>query len=124
MAQIPDDASVSATTYIIPHLSGRREITRLPALEIKNDEREITSVDYIIADLWQMEQYQAAFSEDREALGGATNLINTVVAQNRYGLIDFANGVVLLQQGVNSNQKAIADWQDYQEKIKPIIESN
>ena len=124
MAQIPADASVSATTYIIPHLSGRREITRLPALEIRNDAREITSVDYIIADLWQMEQYQAAFGEDRRALGGASNLINTVVAQNRYGLIDFADGVVLLQQGVDSNQQAIANWQDYQEKIKPIIESN
>ena len=124
MTQIPDDASVSATTYIIPHLSGRREITRLPALEIKNDNQEINSVDYIIADLWQMEQYQAAFSEDREALGGATNLVNTVVAQNRYGLIDFADGVVLLQQGVNSNEKAIARWQNYQVKIKPIIENN
>ncbi len=121
LAQIPDDTSVSATTYIIPHLSGRREIIRLPGLEIRNDQGEIKSVDYIIGDLWQMEQYQLAFSEDRNSLIGASNLINTVVEQNRYGLIDFSDGVVLLQHKVNSNPQAIANWQTYQAKIKPII---
>ena len=30
LAKIPDDASVSATTFIIPHLSSRREAIRLP----------------------------------------------------------------------------------------------
>ncbi len=123
LAQIPSDASVSATTYIIPHLSGRREIIRLPGLEIRNDRQEVDSVDYIIADLWQMEQYQVAFGEDRRGLAIVTRLIDRVTAENQYGLIDFADGVVLLQKGVKSDQKAIAAWLNYRKKIKPIVNS-
>ncbi len=123
LAQIPSDASVSATTYIIPHLSGRREIIRLPGLEIRNDRQEVNSVDYIIADLWQMEQYQVAFGDDRRGLAIVTRLIDRVTAENQYGLIDFADGVVLLQKGVKSDQKAIAAWLNYRKKIKPIVNS-
>ena len=123
LAQIPNDAGVSATTYIIPHLSGRREIIRLPGLEIRNDRQEVNSVDYIIADLWQMEQYQVAFGDDRRGLAIVTRLIDRVTAENQYGLIDFADGVVLLQKGVKSDQKAIAAWLNYRKKIKPIVNS-
>jgi uncharacterized membrane protein len=117
MAQIPDDVSVSATTYIIPHLSGRREIIRLPGLEIKNDNQEIKQVEYIIADLWQMEQYQVAFGEDREALQGISALINQLLEQNQYGIVDFADGVVLLHKGENSNKSALAAWGSYQKQL-------
>jgi uncharacterized membrane protein len=50
LAQIPPDASVTASTYLIPHLSGRREIIRFPNLQLRNDAREVVNVDYIIAD--------------------------------------------------------------------------
>lgn len=133
MSQIPADASVSATTYIIPHLSGRREIIRLPGLEIKNDQQQIKQVDYIIADFWQMQQYQAAFGEDRETLKGVSALVNQVATQNLYSILDFADGVVLLQKGEqyparegeglpllgkNSNQSAMAAWQNYFNQIQ------
>ncbi|MGL5941854.1 MAG: DUF2079 domain-containing protein [Waterburya sp.] len=120
MTQIPDDASVSATTYIIPHLSGRREIIRLPGLEIKNDQQQIKQVDYIIADFWQMEQYQAAFGDDRDALQGISTLINQLLQQNQYGIVDFADGVVLLHQGANSSQSALTAWQTYQNQLSVI----
>jgi uncharacterized membrane protein len=117
MAQIPADASVSATTYIIPHLSGRREIIRLPGLEIKNDNQEIKQVDYIIADLWQMEQYQAAFGDDRDALQSTSALINQLLEQNQYGIVDFADGVVLLHKEEISNKSALAAWQTYKNQL-------
>jgi uncharacterized membrane protein len=117
MAQIPADASVSATTYIIPHLSGRREIIRLPGLEIKNDQQQIKQVDYIIADFWQMEQYQAAFGDDRDALQNISTLINQLLQQNQYGIVDFADGVVLLHKQESSNQSALTAWQTYQNQL-------
>lgn len=123
LAQIPDDASVSASTYIIPHLSGRREIIRIPGIEIKNDRQEIIQVDYIVADLWQMEQYQPAFGEDRNWLITANNLVSSLTATNQYGIKDFANGVILLQQGIASNPQAIADWQAYQAQLDLNLES-
>ncbi|VEP17617.1 putative membrane protein [Hyella patelloides LEGE 07179] len=115
--KIPSDASVSATTYLIPHVSSRREVIRLPALELENDAGNTISVDYIIADLWQLERYRAAFKLDRLRLESMTNLIEDVTSRNLYGVIGFNNGVILLQKGVDSDLKAIALWQNYLESI-------
>ena len=54
---IPADASVATTTYIVPHLSSRREILRFPLYQLRNDAGEVISVDYILADLWQLKKY-------------------------------------------------------------------
>ena len=111
--KIPDDASVSATTYLIPHLSGRREVIRLSALEFKSDRDRVESVDYIIADLWRLERYQTAFKFDRRHLAAIVSLIDTVTSQNTYGITDFNNGIILLQKGVDSNPAAIEGWQKF-----------
>ena len=123
IAQIPADKSVSASTYIIPHLSSRREIIRIPGLEIKNDARQVNRVDYIIADLWQMEQYAPVFSEDRNWLNTANNLINSVTANREYGVVDFSDGVILLQKGVESDASSFAAWKEYQQKVIALLKS-
>ena len=118
LAQIPADASVSATTYLIPHLSGRREVIRLPGLEIRNDAEEVIKVDYMIADFWQLERYKAAFKGDRQWFKDITALIDTVTSNNEYGIIDFNNGVILLQKDVDSDSEAIAAWRSFLEKTE------
>jgi hypothetical protein len=55
LPEIPADASVAATTYIVPHLSSRREILRFPDLVLRNDRREVVQTEYAIADLWRLE---------------------------------------------------------------------
>ncbi|MGK7917104.1 MAG: DUF2079 domain-containing protein [Prochloraceae cyanobacterium] len=110
LAKIPRDASVSATTYIIPHLSGRREIIRLPALELRNDRREVVKVDYAIADLWRLQRYQVAFRHDRANLQNLVSLIEQAIDTREYGITDFKNGVVLLQKGIVSDSEAMAAW--------------
>jgi uncharacterized membrane protein len=118
LKQIPPDASVSATTYLIPHLSGRRAITRLTGLEFRNDAGNVETVDYIIADLWQLQRYQIAFDEDRVALQTITELIEWVTNNQEYGIIDFNQGVILLQKGVNSNPDKSVAWQNYRQEIE------
>ena len=113
LARIPDDASVSATTYLIPHVSSRREVIRLPGLELQNDAGEIVSVDYIIADLWQLVKYRPAFKEDRLRYESIVNLLQDAIARQRYGITDFNNGVVLLQKDVSSDPTALTSWQQY-----------
>ena len=117
LAKIPADASVSGTTFIIPHISSRREVIRLPGLEIKNEQEEIQQVDYVIADLWQMERYQVVFSNYRHDLKVSAQLISQVLSQNEYGIIGFNDGVVLLQKGVDSDTEAMNGWQTYLEKM-------
>ena len=68
MADIPDDASVSTTTHIAPHLSSRHAIVRFPKVRLVNDLKEDIRVDYILVDLWQLQQYQVAFADDRDRL--------------------------------------------------------
>ncbi|MDJ0578081.1 MAG: DUF2079 domain-containing protein [Xenococcaceae cyanobacterium MO_234.B1] len=111
--KIPNDASVSATTYLIPHLSGRREVLRLPQLQIKNDQSQIENVDYIIADLWQLQRYQIAFKTERYFIGSIIPLIEKITSQGDYGITDFNNGIILLQKGVISDLTAMENWQEF-----------
>jgi uncharacterized membrane protein len=117
MAQIPEDASVSTTTYIIPHLSGRRELIRLPGLQLRNDERKVINVDYILADLWQLQRYQVAFKEDRDNLMSITGVLDQVIQIGQYGVVDFQDGIILLKRATPSNLDAKQEWLNYRQEI-------
>jgi len=117
LAKIPPDASVSATTYIIPHLSGRREIIRLPSYQLINDHREAVNVDYAIADLKQLEIYQVAFSNDRGILEDTLNILDILTNEKDYGVIGFDDGVILLQRGAVNDPNAIQAWLDYRNQL-------
>ncbi|MBD2005848.1 MULTISPECIES: DUF2079 domain-containing protein [Cyanophyceae] len=119
LAQIPPDASVTASTYLIPHLSGRREIIRFPNLQLRNDAREVVNVDYIMADLWQMQQYQTAFREERELLQNGIPFIDQLSSSGQYGIIGFKDGAILMQKGAASVEQAIASWQAFRQQVPP-----
>ena len=118
LAKIPDDASVSATTYIVPHLSSRREILRLPMLELRNDEKQVIKVDYAIADLWRLEKYQVAFKGDRHRLQAAIALIDRVSDNKEYGITDFDDGVILMQKGAKDEENAKNAWLEFRKNLK------
>lgn len=120
LAKIPSGASVAATTYIIPHLSGRREIIRLPSLELKDDREEVIKVDYAIADLWRLRRYSVAFGDD--ILRAIAVLIERVTENGEYGITGFNNGVILLQRGVPSHGEAMAAWSVFRQEIDTILE--
>lgn len=123
LAKIPPDASVSATTYIISHLSGRREIIRLPALKLRDDRRQVIKVDYAIADLWRLQRYQTAFRSDRTILRDTVSAIDRIISQGEYGIADFKNGVILLEKGATSNPELMAAWLEFRQEIDSIISS-
>lgn len=122
LKQIPPDASVSASTYIVPHLSSRREILRFPDLQLRNDAREVEKVDYAIADLWQLQQYQTAFKSDRQKLQETVPVIEQVTGSGEYGIVDFKDGVIFMQKGVASEPAAVAAWQVFRKQIEPILQ--
>jgi len=122
MNKIPPEASVATTTYIIPHLSGRREIIRFPALQLRNDQEEVESVEYVLADLWRLRQYQVAFDDDLMRLRTMTNQIEEMTNQGDYGITDFREGVILLEKGADNNSQALNQWLSFKTEITPIIE--
>jgi len=121
LAKIPRNASVAATTYIVPHLSSRREIIRLPALQLRNDDQQVVSVDYAIADLWQLQQYQVAFKEDRRLLQAIASLIDRVLGNQEYGIVGFNDGVILLQKGAASDPASVTAWLAFRQEIASIL---
>jgi uncharacterized membrane protein len=121
LARVPPDASVAATTYLVPHLSSRRELVRFPMLQLHNDAREIVNVDYAIADLWQLQQYQPAFDADRQLLQASIRTINRITRQRQYGIIGFQEGVILLQKGVPSDPIARTAWQAFRQAVVPTL---
>ncbi|MBW4679433.1 MAG: DUF2079 domain-containing protein [Microcoleus vaginatus WJT46-NPBG5] len=123
LKQIPPDASVSASTYIVPHLSSRREILRFPDLQLRNDAREIEKVDYAIADLWQLQQYQVAFKSDRHKLTKEmVPVIEQVTGNGEYGIVGFKDGVIFMQKGAAAEPAAVAAWQAFRKEIEPILQ--
>jgi uncharacterized membrane protein len=118
LAEIPADASVAATTYLIPHLSGRREVVRLPRLELRNDGGQVIKVDYAIADLKQLQRYQVAFSEERGILKDIRTLIDQVTSQGEYGIVDFKDDVILLRKGATTNPEAMSAWLNFRQTIE------
>lgn len=121
LAQIPPDASVSATTYLVPHLSSRREILRWPALQLRNDAREVVKMDYVIADLMQLQQYQVAFKGDRRLLKDSITLIDQLSNNQEYGIIGFKDGVILMQQRATSDPQAVAAWLTFRQSASSSV---
>ncbi|MEO0408809.1 MAG: DUF2079 domain-containing protein [Cyanobacteria bacterium P01_A01_bin.135] len=117
LAQIPSDASVSATTHIVPHLSSRREIIRFPAMRLRNDAEKAIAVDYAVVDLWQLQQYGVAFADDANRLQRMSDRLDGLIQQGRYGLTQFEDGVALLQRGQPNQPAAIAEWEGFKQGL-------
>lgn len=121
LAQIPANASVSATNTIVPILSSRREILRLPMLELRNDAREAVKMEYVIADLWQLQQYQTAFRSERGQLQAIVPQIDRLSNSLEYGIIGFEDGAILMRQDAASDSLSVAAWTRFRRELEPIL---
>ncbi|MBD1849939.1 DUF2079 domain-containing protein [Cyanobacteria bacterium FACHB-502] len=121
LTQIPPDASVTATDHIVAHLSNRREAQRFPGTRLRNDDREVIRVQYAVADLWYLQQYEPAFADYRQTLKTTADWVSTLL-DRRYGMIDFEDGVALMQLRAQSNRDALAAWTAYRQTLEPIFQ--
>ncbi|MCL6433202.1 MAG: DUF2079 domain-containing protein [Leptolyngbyaceae cyanobacterium HOT.MB2.61] len=121
--QIPPAASVSATTYIVPHLASRREMLRMPFLQVRNDQREVVNVDYLIADLWQLERYRIAFPLERDHFAQIVPLIDTLLSQNKYGILGLEDKVILMRKGVTTSPELLQTWTKLRQEYQPLLKS-
>jgi uncharacterized membrane protein len=113
LAQIPADASVAASSFIIPHVSGRREVLRFPDLRLQTEQQETLLMEIAVVDLWQFQQYAIAYPWEAQQLEQSQKAIARLLQRNLYGLIDFQDGVALLQRDAESNPTALDTWKTY-----------
>ena len=71
----------------------------------------------MIADIWQLQQYQVAFDGERNELKVIVALIDKVIGDNEYGIIGFEDGVILMEKGVVSNSEAMTKWLKFRKEI-------
>lgn len=122
MAQIPDTASVSTTTHIAPHLSSRREILRFPRVRFINDLKEDVLVDYILVDLWQLQQYQVAFADDRDRFRKMVPQVQKWIDRKPYGLVGVEDGVVFLKKGEKTDSAASDSWTALSAEFEALLQ--
>jgi len=113
LAQIPPAASVTATTYLVPHVSGRRAVLRIPMIDYQDDAGRPQTVEYVTADFWRLRRYQVAFGRDRDRYDTFVPFINSLIDSGQYGLINSRDGLVLLQRNTPSDPQALTDWQAF-----------
>jgi uncharacterized membrane protein len=119
--RVPDEASVAATTYIIPHLSSRREILRFPQYQLLTDRGTVEPTQFIALDLAQLVTYSAAFKVDRERLQTIVPFVDRLLETGEYGAIAFDDGAVLLQRETASDPAVLSAWMGYREAIAPVV---
>lgn len=117
LAQVPPEASATATVHLAGHLANRRKLLIFPGLRLRNDAGDEEWMEYAIVDLWGFEQYQAAFEDDRAKLQQALKVVDRVLDRQRYGLIDFQSGVALLRYQAPSTPTALRQWQSNRQRL-------
>jgi uncharacterized membrane protein len=115
---VPDNVSVTTTTHLVPQLSARRAIVRLPQVEIYNDDRQKVMMDYAVADLWQLKEYSKAFKDSRLLFNATFPKVESLVNEKNYGVLQVEDGVVLLAKDRPSNPEALGEWQKLATSLK------
>jgi len=123
--QVPPDASISGTTSVIPHISSRREVLRLPFLDVKTDQQQVVEVDYVLVDFWPLRQYLPAFSLERSTFRAMVPMVEQLVnEENRYGIQAIQDEAVLLKKGAPSQPGMLEQWQQLRQSYGPLLQDN
>jgi uncharacterized membrane protein len=97
LATIPPEASVAASTPLIPHLAQREVLVRFPEHHAYRDrDGNARDVEWIALNLDWLRRYAVAFPRDRDALETAVKRLEEL--RGRYGVRELRDGVVLLRR--------------------------
>jgi uncharacterized membrane protein len=124
IALIPRDASVSTTAYIVPHLSNRRAILRLTAMQYINDEGKIKDIDYAVVDIWQLRQPELVAPVDRERIQKIIPFIDQGIVAGTLGVISVIDGTVVIQRGVTTPPEVLPTWLELRKVIDPLLKGD
>ncbi|HAT15225.1 MAG TPA: hypothetical protein DCS91_18090 [Microcoleaceae bacterium UBA11344] len=119
---IPKDASVSTSSYIVSHLSGRRKIIRLEVMQLRDEDGKTVDVDYGLLDLWQLQQNNLKAPVDRGRVKGGVRFADEALRQGTYGVAQVLDGVVLIQKGITSKPEVLSAWLKLRQEIEPFMQ--
>ncbi|NJK67879.1 MAG: DUF2079 domain-containing protein [Microcoleus sp. CSU_2_2] len=121
---IPQNASVSTSGYIVPHLSDRRNIIRLEVMQMKDEEGKIVDIDYALLDLWQLQQHNLKVPLDRARVRAGVRFADEALRKGTYGVARVLDGVVLIQKGITSGPEVLSAWSKLRAEVEPFMRSS
>lgn len=121
IAQIPADASVSGTTYVIPQVSDRREVARLPELKLQDQPGSVTPVEYVLADFYPVQPRHKALTQVAR-LRATVPALDQAIRQQQYGILELRDRAALLKRGAASSPDALAAWGQLQQELVPFLQ--
>jgi uncharacterized membrane protein len=124
LKSIPKDASVSTSGYIVPHLSGRRNIIRLEVMQLRDEDGKVVDVDYGLLDLWQLQQHNLKVPLDRGRVRAGVRFADEALRQGTYGVAQVLDGVVLIQKGITSQPEVLSAWLKLRAEVEPFMRSS
>ena len=125
LQSIPENASVSANTNLIPWLAQRQVLVRFPhGTEYQDINKEIYSVDWVAIDLKTLAHFSEAFSRDRKRLKKSLEWLDA--NSSIYQVQSIEDGVVVLNRNGKTDQKLQQDLnrliQSFEAKTMPPIQ--
>jgi len=103
LQSIPENASVSANTNLIPWLAQRQVLVRFPhGTEYQDINKEIYSVDWVAIDLKTLAHFSEAFSRDRKRLKKSLEWLDA--NSSIYQVQSIEDGVVVLNRNGKTDQ--------------------
>ena len=119
---IPENASVSANTNLIPWLAQRQILVRFPhGTEYQDINKQIYSVDWVAIDLKTLDHFSEAFPRDRKRLKKSLQWLDA--NSSIYQVQSIEDGVVVLNRNGKTDQKLQQDLnrliQSFEAKTMP-----
>ncbi len=119
---IPENASVSANTNLIPWLAQRQILVRFPhGTEYQDINKQTHSVDWVAIDLKTLAHFSEAFPRDRKRLKRSLKWLDA--NSSIYRVQSIEDGVVVLNRNGKTDQKLQQDLnrliQNFENKTMP-----
>ncbi|WP_320673555.1 DUF2079 domain-containing protein [Prochlorococcus sp. MIT 1341] len=117
--QIPPNASVSASSTLVPHLASREALIRFPYhIRYKNRQGETAYVDWVVADIYHHQKYASSFKNEWKDLQEIIQVLQNM--EGKYSPVFTEDGIVLFQLNGKNNPKVSSNYKKLLEKISSI----
>jgi uncharacterized membrane protein len=98
LRMVPPQATVAATTYVVPRLAQREVLVRFPnAIAYRDRQGRTMPVEWVVADLGRLRRFAPAFEEDADVLEQSQERVRAM--GRTYGIRHIRDGLVIFQRG-------------------------
>jgi hypothetical protein len=104
---------------MIPALSNRRAVLKMPKIHYVNDQDNPRRVEYVITDIsyWLPE---AEVRRVRDEIRRTVPPIDRLLDNRHYGVVSYEDGIVLLKRGAMSDPESLSEWRSLRRDIEPL----